>query len=81
LSAINEAMFKGDGPDIVYQDLLAQGKFNIQKCKGCSKHQFYPRVLCSHCGSTDLDWVVASGKGEIYARSMWWSSRWRKARA
>jgi len=70
LSAINEAMFKGDGPDIVYQDLLAQGKFNIQKCKDCGKTQFYPRVLCTHCGSTNLDWLAASGKGEVYARSV-----------
>ena len=37
----------------------------IQKCAGCGKHQFYPRTVCSHCTGGALEWVKASGRGEI----------------
>lgn len=37
----------------------------IQKCADCGKHQFYPRTVCSHCTGGTLEWVEASGRGEI----------------
>jgi uncharacterized protein len=27
---------------------------------------FYPRAICPHCHSDQLEWIVASGKGTIY---------------
>lgn len=38
------------GPEKQYFDKLAAGRFEIQRCAGCGKHVFYPRVLCPHCG-------------------------------
>ncbi len=42
-----------------------EGELRLQHCQTCGKAQFYPRLLCSHCQSKDLSWVVASGQGQI----------------
>lgn len=46
---------------------LAERKLRIQHCKTCEQFTFYPRALCSHCHSTSLEWVDASGRGSIYS--------------
>lgn len=69
-SVFEGAVFEGPGPDAVYRTFLADGKFKIQKCGGCGEHQFYPRLMCSQCGSVDVAWVTPSGKGEVYAVSV-----------
>jgi len=53
-----------------YQNTLRQGRFQIQQCKDCGKHVFYPRVLCNHCGSPALKWVEASGRATVYSTSV-----------
>lgn len=58
------------GPEQFYKDKLAQGRFEIQKCAGCGKHVFYPRVICPHCGADKLAWVAASGAGTIYSTTV-----------
>ena len=58
------------GPEAHYFGQLAQGIFQIQKCQACAKHQFFPRVLCMHCGSEDLQWATPTGRGEIYSFSI-----------
>lgn len=52
---------------LVYQDALARGKFLIQQCRECGKFVFYPRALCSHCGSPELKWVEPTGRGLVYS--------------
>jgi uncharacterized OB-fold protein len=42
-------------------------KLLIQKCLDCEKSIFYPRMACPHCFSDNLEWVEASGKGNIYS--------------
>jgi uncharacterized OB-fold protein len=49
---------------------LAKGEFNIQHCTACGHHIFYPRALCHRCGSADLEWIAASGRGTVYATSV-----------
>ncbi|NYT84484.1 Zn-ribbon domain-containing OB-fold protein [Pollutimonas harenae] len=58
------------GPQARYFSRLNEGVFEIQRCKACERHQFFPRVLCQHCGSTDLAWVTPSGKGQVYSFSV-----------
>jgi len=58
------------GPEKQYLDKLAAGRFEIQRCAGCSKHVFYPRVLCPHCGGERLDWVAPSGRGTVYSTTI-----------
>ena len=58
------------GPEQSYKNKLAQGRFEIQKCAGCGKHVFYPRVICPHCGADKLGWVAASGAGVVYSTTV-----------
>lgn len=58
------------GPQARYFSRLNQGIFEIQHCQACLRHQFYPRVLCQHCGSTSLSWVSPSGRGTVYSFSV-----------
>lgn len=50
-----------------FWEATRRNALNIQRCKDCSKHIFYPRIACPHCGSTDVEWVEASGKGTVYS--------------
>lgn len=53
-----------------YTQALAEGQFRIQRCGGCAKPVFYPRVLCPHCGSSELDWIEPSGFGTVYSTTV-----------
>jgi len=58
------------GPEKIYQDKLAQGVFEIQRCTACNQHVFYPRVLCPHCGGDQLEWTAPSGRGAVYSTTV-----------
>lgn len=58
------------GPERIYHEALAQGHFRIQRCAACSRHVFFPRVLCPHCGADRLDWTTASGRGTVYSTTV-----------
>lgn len=58
------------GPEQQYFGKLDAGRFEIQKCGGCGKHVFYPRVLCPYCGGDRLDWVTPSGRGTVYSTTV-----------
>lgn len=59
--------FQGPGPEQVYHGALKEGRFLLQRCGACARHVFQPRVLCPHCGSTDLAWVAPSGRGVVHS--------------
>lgn len=44
-----------------------EGQLSIQQCRACGKYVFYPRLLCPACLSSDLNWMVASGRGTVYS--------------
>ena len=50
-----------------FWDGVAEKRLMLKACRACGKPHFYPRELCPHCGSDDLDWIEASGEGEIYS--------------
>ena len=54
----------------VYFDGIAEGQLRIQRCGDCGSHQFYPRVVCKHCGSEQNHWIVASGQGKVSSFSV-----------
>ena len=62
--------FSGPGPIQLYEKALSEGRFQIQQCKDCGKHVFYPRVACHYCGSIDLHWIEPSGRGLVYSTSV-----------
>ena len=63
---ISASMIQQDSDSRPYWEGLAQGELRIQRCKVCAKAVFYPRAICPHCHSDQLEWIVASGKGTIY---------------
>ena len=44
-----------------------RGELRIQRCRACRKAYFYPRAVCPHCNSTDVEWFTASGRGRLYS--------------
>lgn len=42
-----------------------EGVLQLQQCDDCERYQFYPRTLCSHCGSREMTWRGTSGRGRI----------------
>ncbi len=49
----------------VYWQGCREHRLLIQKCTICSQFQFYPRIMCSHCMSKDMEWTQASGRGKV----------------
>ncbi len=43
-----------------------ESRLLIQRCTECGEHQFYPRQVCVHCGSSGVEWVEASGRGTVH---------------
>jgi len=39
----------------------------LQRCVACGRVQFYPRALCTGCLSDRLEWIPASGRGEVHS--------------
>ncbi len=51
---------------VPYWRAAAAGRLEIQYCRSCARHQFYPRRFCTQCLSDQIEWVQASGRGRIY---------------
>ena len=51
-----------------YWQAALEGRLEIQHCRACARHQFYPRRFCTECLSTEsLEWTPSSGRGLIYS--------------
>lgn len=50
-----------------YWDGLERGVLTLQRCTGCGKFRHYPRLLCDSCYSLEVEWVQASGRGELHS--------------
>ena len=62
-----EKFFMGapEGSDEFF-DGARDGRLLIQRCVDCDDYQFYPRQVCIHCDSTNVEWVQASGRGTVH---------------
>ncbi|MFM0176242.1 Zn-ribbon domain-containing OB-fold protein [Paraburkholderia sediminicola] len=49
-----------------YWQAALEGRLEIQYCRACARHQFYPRRFCTRCLSDRVEWVQASGNGRVY---------------
>ena len=54
-------------PEIDYLDHLRQNRFMLLRSRDSGRCFFYPRVIEPGTGSTDLEWVEASGRGTVHA--------------
>ena len=50
-----------------YWEGAAAGRLMIQRCSGCGLLRHYPRLLCSSCYSTAVNWIEASGRAAIHS--------------
>ncbi len=50
-----------------YWDALKQNRLLLKRCRACERFHHYPRELCPHCHSDDLEWSQAAGTGRIYS--------------
>jgi uncharacterized OB-fold protein len=50
-----------------HQQALDQGRFLIQHCGACSRHVYFPRELCPHCGAFGPALVAPTGGGTVAA--------------
>ena len=53
--------------DAPYWEALRRHELIIQKCPDCGETQHPPRPSCGHCGSLNIGWQKASGKGTVYS--------------
>lgn len=48
----------------------AEHRLVLPRCRDCATVIWYPRSLCPHCWSTDVEWFEAAGTGTIYSYSV-----------
>ncbi len=56
-------------PDPVTQpfwDGAKEGKLMLPRCVDCNRVHWYPRIICPHCHSMNIEWFEASGEGRIH---------------
>ena len=49
-----------------FWDAAKRRQLLIQRCTACGQYYFYPRPLCPHCLSRDVEWVAVSGRGRLH---------------
>jgi len=53
-----------------YWQAVKDGRLTYQTCNECNQVVFTPRVMCTHCGSSNLTQKDSKGEGEIYTYSV-----------
>ena len=53
-----------------FWDAANEGRLLFAECPDCDKPHYYPRRVCPHCFSTNVEWKGASGLASIYAFSL-----------
>ena len=59
--------------NIEYEEFWAacgKGKLTLPRCKDTSRFFWYPRKISPFTLSNNIEWVEATGKGEIYSYSV-----------
>ena len=44
----------------------SEGRLMLPRCLQCSRAHFYPRAICPHCHSREIEWFEASGEGTVH---------------
>ncbi len=57
LDDLNRPLFEG----------MKEGKVMVQRCADCNTWLAPSAFICEACGSDNVPWVEASGKGELYS--------------
>lgn len=49
-----------------YWRAAAEGRLLVPHCGACERSFWHPRPHCPHCGSKQVGWIEATGKGTIH---------------
>jgi uncharacterized protein len=52
-----------------FWDALRSERLLLGRCLTCKRVHYYPRPMCPHCWSEDVDLVPAQGSGTLYTWS------------
>ncbi|GGJ05499.1 Zn-ribbon domain-containing OB-fold protein [Neoroseomonas lacus] len=52
-----------------FWDAVQHGELVLKYCPACDKCFHPKRIVCTDCGSADLAWRTASGRGHVYSYS------------
>ena len=50
-----------------FWEATAEGTLLLPRCVQCDTVIWYPKSFCSACGSLDVTWFPASGRGSVYS--------------
>ena len=53
-----------------FWEFVAAGELRLQRCTACGTLRHPPRPVCAACGATASEWVLASGRGEVWATTV-----------
>jgi uncharacterized OB-fold protein len=67
MSTLSKPLPAPDPATREYWEAAKRGELRMPKCADCGKFHFYPRTLCPHCGSVNLEWQLCSGSGVVYS--------------
>jgi len=57
--------YMADELDLPFWEGAKEHKFLIQRCPGDGKY-YWPASVCDDCGTEDMEWVEAAGRGIVY---------------
>ena len=49
-----------------YWEACRRHELRIQHCLGCGTVRHHPRAVCPKCLSSEVEWVLSSGRGVVY---------------
>ena len=53
-----------------FWDATAEARLMLPRCNDCNSVIWYPRPFCPDCGSLNVSWFQASGRGTVYSFSI-----------
>ena len=57
---------QGDPLTRPFWEAAKEDRLVLPRCTDCNRVHWYPRWICPHCHSTNIDWVDGSGEGYIH---------------
>jgi uncharacterized protein len=66
----DDASRAASAPGAAFEAFLKAGEFRLQRCRACARQIYFPRTVCHYCGSNDLQWLPASGRGFVYSTTI-----------
>ena len=48
------------------------GRLMLQRCADCQTWLYPVRARCPRCGSSQIEWAAASGRGHVYSHGRLW---------